>query len=324
MSAEFERLLGTVADDVRALQDVMIGLLETDIALVHEVFEHIFAGGKRLRAVVAILSMGECGVGGETRDRVAAAVEFIHTAALLHDDVVDDSWMRRHRKTANKVFGNSAAVLVGDFLYSRASQICAETRNTGLIKCFADSTNNLAIGEVIQLANTRDPSYEERRYFEVIDRKTANLFRLAALSGPLLSGRDDLAEPFSVFGWNLGMSFQIVDDCLDYAGDPEVIGKKIGKDLEENKITLPMIYGLETLTPARREEMLASLRGGGIDERCRDELFEVSSMPGTIQRVRGKAEEHAMVAKRSLLGLDRSRNRDLLVDLAGASVFRER
>ncbi len=325
MSAtEFERLLALTADGVQSLQEVMVRILETDIDLVRDVCDHIFAGGKRLRAVVAMLSMSECRVDEELCHRIAAAIEFIHSATLLHDDVVDDAWVRRHRKTANRLFGNSSAVLVGDFLYSRASQICAETENTGLIRCFADTTNNLAKGEVIQLINTRDPSYEEKRYFEVIERKTANLFRLAALSGPLLSGRDDLVGPFGVFGWNLGMSFQIIDDCLDYAGDPEVTGKKIGKDLDESKITLPMIYGLETLDPQRRARILAALRQDGVDQESREELFELSAMPGTIQRVQGKAEEHAMVAKRSLLNLGGSRERDLLVDLAGASVFRAR
>lgn len=325
MSAtEFERLLGLTADGVEALQEVMVEILETDIDLVREVCAHIFAGGKRLRAVVAMLSMAECRVEEDLCHRIAAAIEFIHSATLLHDDVVDDAWVRRHRKTANRLFGNSSAVLVGDFLYSRASQICAETENTGLIRCFADTTNNLAKGEVIQLINIRDPSYEENRYFEVIERKTANLFRLAALSGPLLSGRDDLVEPFGVFGWNLGMSFQIIDDCLDYVGDPGVTGKKIGKDLDESKITLPMIYGLETLDPGRRARILAALRQDGVDQESREELFELSAMPGTIQRVQGKAEEHAMVAKRSLLNLGSSRERDLLVDLAGASVFRTR
>ena len=319
---EFEQLLEAASGELKPLDKVMSESLDTDIDLVHRVSEHIFAGGKRLRAIVALLSMKECGVDDEQRYRIAASIELIHCATLLHDDVVDDSWMRRNRETANKLFGNSASVLVGDYLYAKASQICAGTEAVEFIKRFADATRRLAEGEVLQLINLSKPAYDEKRYFEVIGRKTASLFELAALSGPLLSGRSELQDQFREFGWNLGMAFQIIDDSLDYGGETEQTGKRIGKDLEEKKMTLPMIYGLETLDLKMREAILGALREDTLSEQQVERLYEISSMPGTLQRVRSKAEEHAMVARRSLLDLPSSSSRDMLVDLAGASVFR--
>jgi len=321
-SSEFERLLAVASEELGALQQVMSDSLDTDIELIREVSGHIFAGGKRLRAIVALLSMKECGVPDEMRFRIAASIEMIHCATLLHDDVVDDSMTRRHRDTAKKIFGNSASVLVGDYLYAKASQICARAEQTELTKCFADATRSLAEGEVIQLVKLTEPSYDEKGYFDVIGRKTASLFRLAALSGPLLGGDSSLRDPYATYGWNLGLSFQVIDDALDYAGDAEKTGKKVGKDLEEKKVTLPMIYGMETLEPESRDALREAMSAGEISDSQQATLFEVSSMPGTLQRVRGKAEDLAMRAKRSLLDLPSSREKDLLVDLAGTSVFR--
>ncbi len=322
-SERFEELLASEAEEVRILQEFMQRSLKTDIELIYEVSRHIFAGGKRLRALIALLSMRNAGVEKNVRFQVAAAIEFIHCATLLHDDVVDNSEMRRHRETANKVFGNPASVLVGDFLYSRASQICAATGNASLVNHFADATNLLAEGEVIQLVNLKSLSHGEQRYFEVIGRKTASLFQLAAISGPVLAG-SGAEGMFGSYGWNLGISFQIIDDALDYDGSPEATGKKIGKDLEERKVTLPLIYGLETLPADRRNSLLLALQEGRIDDDQRKELFEISSMSATIQRVRSKAEEHAMIARRSLFELEETLDRDVLIGLAGASVYRVR
>src|SRR5881409_809105 len=220
--------------------------LESDVVLVRQIAEYIIAGGgKRLRPALVFLAAGATGYRGEHHVELAAVVEFIHTATLLHDDVVDESAMRRGRPTANAEFGNSASVLVGDFLYSRAFQMMVGINRMRVLEVLSDATNVIAEGEVLQLLNCRNPDVDEARYLDVVRRKTAKLFEAAMRLGAVLAGADGpLEDALADYGTHLGTAFQLIDDVLDYSGDAAVIGKNLGDDLAEGKATLPLIRAM--------------------------------------------------------------------------------
>ena len=254
-----------VRADLEAVDDAIRAGLKSIVPLVDQVAEHIIAGGgKRLRPLIVVLAGRACAAPGMTHIQAAAFIEFIHTATLLHDDVVDMSALRRGRDTANEVFGNQASVLVGDFVYSRAFQMMAAVRSERVIEIMAEATNVIAEGEVLQLMNARDPDTTEQRYLEVIHRKTAKLFQAGAEVAGVVSGADEAVQQgLARFGKHLGTAYQLVDDVLDYQSDPETRGKNLGDDLAEGKPTLPLIYALRVGDPATVKLVRAAIEGGG-------------------------------------------------------------
>jgi octaprenyl-diphosphate synthase len=238
------------------------------VPLVDRVADHIIAGGgKRLRPLLVVLASRACGTTGDGHLEAAAFIEFVHTATLLHDDVVDNSSMRRGRDTANEVFGNQASVLVGDFVYSRAFQMMATLRSQRVMEIMADATNVIAEGEVLQLMNANDPETTEQRYLEVIYRKTARLFEAGAeVAGVLANASSDVQRGLAKYGRHLGTAYQLVDDVLDYRSDPALRGKNIGDDLAEGKPTLPLIHALKHGTPTQQAAIRLAIEQGGIDQ----------------------------------------------------------
>ena len=267
-------------------------------ALVGEIGGGVLEGGKRLRAVVCLLSGRLCGLDPRAADEAAAGVELIHAATLLHDDVVDDAPTRRTRPTANRVHGSAAAVLVGDFLYSRASQIFAELGSLRMLSRVADATNRLAEGEVLQLLARREPSLDEEKYFAVIERKTANLFEVAAASGAILSGMTEREAALSEYGLRLGRAFQMVDDCLDYEGEGAETGKEIGRDFAEGQITLPVILALSRTDAKTRGRLLSGWREG--DAGAFGEALRLTRETGALSESRARAASEADLAAKAL------------------------
>ena len=315
-------MLAPVAEDLRRVDALIRERLDSDVALVRQVAGYIVAaGGKRLRPALLLLACGACGYRGEARLPLAAVIEFIHTATLLHDDVVDESQLRRGRRTANAAFGNAAAVLVGDFLYSRAFQMMVELDHMRVMRVLADATNAIAAGEVMQLMASRDPDVDEARYLEVIRRKTAKLFEAAArLGGVLAGGSQALEEGLAAYGMHLGTAFQLVDDVLDYSGDAAAIGKSLGDDLAEGKPTLPLIRALRTGTPEQAALVRRAILEGGREEFAG--VLEAIRACGALDYAREAAGREAQAAARALAPLPASEFRQSLLELASFSVTR--
>jgi len=257
-----------VGDDMAAVDRVLRTSLDSDVVLIRQVAEYIIAGGgKRLRPAVLLLAAGACGYRGEAHHTLAAVIEMIHTATLLHDDVVDESSLRRGHATANAEFGNAAAVLVGDFLYSRAFQLMVGVERMRVLSIMADATNVIAEGEVMQLMHAGDAALAETAYFEVIRRKTAKLFEAAGRIGAVLGGADGTREDsLAAYGLHLGTAFQIMDDVLDYSGDAAAIGKNLGDDLAEGKMTLPLIHALAVGGVEDAAVIRHAIGGGGLTD----------------------------------------------------------
>ena len=260
--------LAPFAADLERVEEVIRARLDSDVALIRQVADYIIAGGgKRLRPALLLMAADAAGYRGEARFELAAVVEFIHTATLLHDDVVDESTLRRGRRTANAAFGNAAAVLVGDFLYSRAFQMMVGVDSMRVMRILADATNTIAAGEVLQLMNCHDAEVDERRYLDVIRRKTAKLFEAAARLGGVLGGvAPDVEEALAAYGMHVGTAFQLIDDVLDYSGDAREIGKSLGDDLAEGKPTLPLIRAMSAGTPEQAALVRRAIVGGGRDD----------------------------------------------------------
>ena len=254
-----------VQGDLRAVDEVIRARLKSAVALVDRVADHIIAGGgKRLRPLLVVLAARACGADGKAHIEAAAFIEFIHTATLLHDDVVDGSSLRRGRHTANEVFGNQASVLVGDFVYSRAFQMMAAVASQPVMEIMAEATNVIAEGEVLQLMNAHDPDTTEQRYLEVIYRKTARLFEAGAEVAAVLAGAPvEVRRALSAFGRHLGTAYQLVDDVLDYRSNPELRGKNLGDDLAEGKPTLPLIHALRRGNESQRAAIRQAIKEGG-------------------------------------------------------------
>ena len=319
---EFLPFLAPVAQDMQRLDKVIRARLGSDVALVRQVAEYIVAGGgKRLRPALVLLAAGATGYRGELQHELAAVIEFIHTATLLHDDVVDGSDLRRGRNTANAQFGNAAAVLVGDFLYSRAFQMMLRVNSMRVMQVLADATNMIAEGEVLQLMSCHDPDVDESRYLEVVRRKTAKLFEAAARLGAVLSGAPrEIEQALAVYGMRLGTAFQLIDDVLDYSGEAATTGKSLGDDLAEGKPTLPLIRAM-TAGAADQTELVrrAILRGG------RDDfvpVLEVVRSTGALDYAHTVARGEAEAAQRALAPLAPSSHKDSLLELASFSVTR--
>src|SRR5262245_6155482 len=256
--------LAPVAGDLARVDALIRTRLDSDVALVRQVAQYLVsAGGKRLRPALHLLASGAVGYRGENRYELAAVIEFIHTATLLHDDVVDASDLRRGRQTANAAFGNAASVLVGDFLYSRAFQMMVEIDDMRVMQVLAEATNTIAGGEVLQLMGSHDPDVDEARYLDVIRRKTAKLFEAAARLGAVLAKQSGYEEPLAEYGRRVGTAFQVIDDVLDYSGDEATIGKSLGDDLAEGKPTLPLIRAMRTGTPEQAAVVRRAIVDGG-------------------------------------------------------------
>ena len=314
--------LAPIAADMRRVDELIGVRLGSDVALVRQVAEYIVGGGgKRLRPALVLLSAGAAGYRGEGHLELAAVVEFIHTATLLHDDVVDGSELRRGRDTANAQFGNAASVLVGDFVYSRAFQMMVSVDNMRVMRVLAEATNTIAEGEVLQLMNCHDPDVDERRYLDVIRRKTAKLFEAAARLGAVLAGAPDAVEAgLCEYGMHLGTAFQLIDDVLDYSGDAAAIGKSLGDDLAEGKPTLPLIRVMAAGAPADAALVRQAIREGGRDDFAR--VLAAVRAAGALDYARAVAAQEAESARRALAPLPPSAHKESLLELASFSVTR--
>lgn len=317
-----EEIRGLVGREMDAVDTVIRERLRSHVVLVNQLGEYIVAsGGKRLRPLLVLLSARAFGYGGERHIDLAAVIEFIHTATLLHDDVVDASDLRRGHETANAVWGNEASVLVGDFLYSRAFQMMVGVGSMRVMEILADTTNVIAEGEVQQLLNCHDPDVSEERYLEVIRAKTAKLFEAAARLGPVLAGASSgLEEAMGRYGMHLGTAFQLVDDVLDYRSSPEVMGKNVGDDLAEGKPTLPLIHAMRAGSEAETAMLRAAIEQGARDRV--EPILQAIESTGSIAYTLAVARAEAGQALDALQGIPDSPYRQALRALAEFSVSR--
>jgi octaprenyl-diphosphate synthase len=311
-----------ISADMKAVNEVIRIRLHSDVPLVNQIAEYIIsAGGKRIRPQLVLLIANAHRYQGSHHHELAAVVEFIHTATLLHDDVVDESSLRRGRQTANALFGNAASVLVGDFLYSRAFQMMVAVDNIRVMRILADATNVIAEGEVLQLLNMHDPDITEERYLQVIRSKTAKLFEAAAQLGALVAGASDTdIEAAAEYGRSLGTAFQLIDDVLDYSGNAAEIGKKVGDDLREGKATLPLIFLIQNGTPEQRELVRACIENG--DEKHFDDILAAITTSGALDYTRQEAEKSAQRASAAISSLADSPFKDSLLQLSTFAVKR--
>ena len=312
-------MLAPVAGDLARVDTLIRTRLDSDVALVRQVAQYLVsAGGKRLRPALHLLATGALGYRGDNRFELAAVIEFIHTATLLHDDVVDASELRRGRQTANAAFGNAAAVLVGDFLYSRAFQMMVGIGDMRVMEVLAEATNTIAGGEVLQLMGTHDPDVDEARYLEVIRRKTAKLFEAAARLGAVLAGKPEFEERLAEYGRHVGTAFQVIDDVLDYSGD---LGKNLGDDLAEGKSTLPLIYTIRCGSAEQSALVRKAVEEGGRGDFAR--VLEAIRACGALDYARDAARREAEIALRALAPLPPSEYKQSLLELASFAVTRE-
>jgi len=286
---------GLIHDDWESVNRLIYKRLGSDVALVNQVAHHIIHhGGKRLRPLTVLLAARACRCESDAPIPAAAIIEFIHTATLLHDDVVDNSGLRRGQETANSLFGNQASVLVGDFLYSRSFQMMVELRELRVLEVLANATNTIAEGEVLQLMNCNNPDITERDYMEVIYRKTAKLFEAGAQLGAILSQQDAATEQaLAEYGRHLGRAFQLVDDALDYNAEPEELGKNIGDDLADGKPTLPLIYAMNHGSAAERHLIREAIESGST-QNLRSIQLAIESTGGlryTAERAREESSQ---------------------------------
>ncbi|MBI3570419.1 MAG: octaprenyl diphosphate synthase [Gammaproteobacteria bacterium] len=319
---DYEAIKALVRDDLRAVDREIESRLQSDVALINQMGSYIVhSGGKRLRPVLVLLGSRTFGYQGNAHIRLAAIIEFIHTATLLHDDVVDASELRRGHTTANTIWGNEASVLVGDFLYSRAFEMMVEVGSMRVMEILAHTTNTIAKGEVMQLLNCHDPETTEERYIEVIRNKTAKLFQAAAQLSAVISGQNrDIEEDMAAYGMHLGTAFQLVDDALDYGRHNHNLGKNIGDDLAEGKPTLPLIYTLRQGNNRQRELIRAAIEEGGLAQM--EEVMDAIESTGSITYTARRAEDEAARATAALATIPDSPYKQALLDLAHFSAHR--
>lgn len=315
--------MSIIAQDMREVDKVIAQRLNSGVPLVGQVSQYIIAaGGKRLRPALLLLSCGALGFDGEQRFNLAAVVEFIHTATLLHDDVVDESALRRGNATANETFGNPASVLVGDFLYSRAFQMMVEAQDMRIMQVLADATNVIAEGEVMQLMNMHNAALDEAGYLQVIRSKTAKLFEASARVGAILAGGSlEMEEACAEYGQALGTAFQVIDDILDYTGDAEVMGKNLGDDLREGKSTLPLISAMQRGNDNDRATVKKAIETG--DQSLLSEVVAIVKRSGALDVTRQAARLEAARAVAAAQRLPRSPYSACLIELASDLLERE-
>ena len=319
-----DALLPALAADLVEVDRVIRARLSSEVVLINTVADYIIAaGGKRMRPALLLLVAGALGYQGRHHHLLAAVVEFIHTATLLHDDVVDESELRRGRQTANAAFGNAASVLVGDFLYSRAFQMMVEPDNMRVMQVLSEATNVIAEGEVLQLMNCNDPDVDEARYLQVIRYKTAKLFEASARLGAILcKAPADIEEAAAEYGRRLGTAFQLIDDALDYDGNTGDIGKNVGDDLREGKPTLPLIHVMACGT-AEEGAMVRQAIAEGRTDRF-DEIMAAIHRTGALTYTRERAAGEAQAAARAVSVLPASGYREALLYFASYSIERDR
>ena len=318
----FDDVTALTEDDMQAVNRLISASLETDVPLVSQVSEYIvMSGGKRLRPLIVLLAARAMGYEGEQHIRAATIIEFIHTATLLHDDVVDGSERRRGQDSANTVFGNQASVLVGDFLYSRSFQMMVDIDDMRVMQILADATNTIAAGEVMQLMNVHDPDTSEDDYQAVIYRKTARLFEAGAQIAAVLANRDPGDEAAMIkYGQHLGTAFQLIDDALDYSASANELGKNLGDDLAEGKATLPLIYAMRAGTTAQRDLIRKAVLDGGLEQM--DQIQEIIRSTGALDYTAARARAAADSAIGVIDCLPNNRYRDALMSLAEFAIQR--
>ena len=317
------QIRASVEAEFAQVNALIIEQLHSDVDMVENVGQYIVdAGGKRLRPLLALLAAASLGDVTEKHIKFAAVIEFIHTATLLHDDVVDISTLRRGRPTANSEFGNAPSVLVGDFLYTRAFQLMVQLDDMRVLKLMADVTNLIAEGEVMQLVRAGDPDTSREQYFDVITRKTAILFAAACEGAAMLSNEsDDTLKTMHDIGLNLGIAFQLIDDVLDYEGDPETTGKNVGDDLNEGKPTLPLIHAMQHASPDDAALLATALRTKSADHL--NQIIALAANTGGIAETRSAAEAHCDLVNDALATLAPSAAKTSLETLATFSLSRE-
>jgi len=318
-----EAIRTPIAEDLGQVDEVIRKRLDSEVALIRTIAQYIVAaGGKRLRPALVLLAARAFGEAGRARYELAAVIEFIHTATLLHDDVVDESTLRRGRKTANAEFGNAASVLVGDFLYSRAFQMIVEAGSLQVMKVLADATNVIAEGEVLQLMNVHDADTNEEKYLRVIRYKTAKLFEAATQVGAIIGGASAEAQAaLAEYGMHLGTAFQLIDDVLDYSGDLTETGKNLGDDLAEGKPTLPLIHAMRSGDAKERQVIRHAIEHGGKADLER--VVAAILRTGALDYAREQARAEADTAIARLALVPHSAYRDSLLQLAHFSVERK-
>ena len=311
-----------IADDMGSVDKLIIQRLQSDVVLINQIGAYIVhSGGKRLRPMIVLMAARACGYEGQKHIDLAAVIEFIHTATLLHDDVVDGSDLRRNRETANAVWGNEASVLVGDFLYSRAFEMMVDIGEMRVMDILSHATNRIAEGEVLQLLNVHNPETDEAAYMEVIKRKTATLFEAGARLGGVIAGVSETQQQaLADYGLHLGIAFQLVDDALDYDSGNAEIGKNIGDDLAEGKPTLPLIQAMRQTSDENNARLAHIIEHGGLDEI--DFVMRIIGESGAIAYTQQLARDEAELAKAALAVLPDSPYRQALSDLADFSVAR--
>ncbi len=321
-SLTFDEVRDLASSDMQAVDLLIRDSLKSDVQLVSQVSEYIVtSGGKRLRPLIVLLAARALGYQGNLHVNAAAIIEFIHTATLLHDDVVDDSDRRRGRDTANTVFGNQASVLVGDFLYSRAFQMMVGIGEMPIMQILADATNTIAAGEVMQLMNVHDPDVDEDGYLQVIYRKTARLFEAGAQIAAVLANRDASDVPAMIaYGRHLGCAFQLVDDALDYDASPDELGKNLGDDLAEGKPTLPLIYAMQHGSEENRELIRKAIESDGID--FLEQIQRIVESTGALEYTASRAQQAADSAIEALSNIPQSAHKDAMVAVAEFAVKR--
>lgn len=318
-------VLSPIANDMLQLDQVIRTSLHSEVSLINQISDYIIqAGGKRLRPALVILTARALGANSEQMRQaieLAAIVEFIHTATLLHDDVVDESDMRRGRLTANAEYGNSAAVLVGDFLYSRSFQMMVKIGLMDVMDVLSEATNTIAEGEVLQLLNCKDPEVTEARYMQVIDFKTAKLFEASCRLAAIVTGQNaETTHNLGRFGAEVGSAFQLIDDVLDYAGESESLGKNVGDDLREGKPTLPLIHAMQHAEPAVAAQIRQAIANGGTQDVTA--IMACIVQTGSLEYTRKKAEALAESAQGRLANLAPTEFRQALLGLCDVAVHR--
>jgi len=319
---DLSEIRAPVAEDMQIVDRLILRRLKSDVTLINQIGHYIIeSGGKRLRPLSVLLVARACGYQGDRHTGLAAVVEFIHTATLLHDDVVDGSELRRSRETINSVWGNQGSVLVGDFLYSRAFEMMVDLDDMRVMDILSHATNRIAEGEVLQLLNCNDPDTTEARYLEVIERKTATLFEAGTRLGAVLAqAPEEMEAAAAQYGFRLGIAFQLVDDALDYRTDDDRLGKNLGDDLAEGKPTLPIIRAMEVGTDQERKLLRQAVESGGRDRI--DAVAEAIESTRAIDYTISIARRHAQLAKKSAERLPASAQSTVLKKLADFTVAR--
>ena len=319
---QLNEILALVAKDMAGVNTSIRTQLHSDVVLIEQMGEYIVnSGGKRLRPVIAVLAAKACGYQGDKHYLTAAIIEFIHTATLLHDDVVDSSDLRRGKETANSIWGNEASALVGDFIFSRAFEMMVQVGDMRVMDILSTTSNTIAEGEVLQLMNCNEPDTTEDQYMQVIKCKTAKLFGAAAQIGALLAGRSSQEEQYlESYGKHLGTAFQLIDDVLDYRADSETMGKNVGDDLAEGKPTLPIIHAMRNATPDQAKQLAEIIENG--DRSSLEFVMSVIQQTKALEYTEGIALQEAEKAKQALQWLPDSDYKTALNSLAEFSVSR--